>query len=613
MTSPFPSYLRDLVGPPERLSVSEWADRHRHLPATDPKPGPWRTDTTPFIREVMDAAADPAVEELVVMAGAQVGKSRLLENVAGYIADEDPADMLMVCARDQDCRTVADTRLLPMLQASPRIRTLCGGVEPTHESWKFRACTLFLAASNSPAGLASKSCRVVLLDEIGKWPDSIKQEGNPIDLARQRTNAFAGRRKIIAVSSATTDRHGIAPEYDRTDRRTYRVPCPHCGHHQELVWTQVKFEGRDPNDLDGKVWYECESCGGKWDDVQKRKAVAKGVWAPGGVEVGKDGKVKVERPARSRGYHIVGLLSPFRPMADFVSRFLKAHKNRSKLGVFFRSDLGVPWMDTVDDRPDIDAESARSDYSMLEVPDGVEVLTAGVDVGKHESHWVVRGWKKGLESWLIDRGVGPSLEAIVEDLLQRDFGGHQVRMLFCDSGYDTTRVLKISHRYRNRMRPIRGDTKINQMIVAHNVEKLPDGRPVKRGIKRFSLHVDLFKNELASLRAREIWKLPKDIDDNYLQHMDAETLVLDDKGKERWVPKTEGAANHFFDCENYALAAAWALGGWRVNEAPAKPSQAPKRTAAKPAAPKAQAPARRGPVGSLRRGGRNNRRRPFGG
>ena len=37
--------------PRPRLTVAEWADRHRIVPpGTSPEPGPWRTDRTPYLR-----------------------------------------------------------------------------------------------------------------------------------------------------------------------------------------------------------------------------------------------------------------------------------------------------------------------------------------------------------------------------------------------------------------------------------------------------------------------------------------------------------------------------------------------------------------------------------
>ena len=44
------------ISPEPALVVSEWADRHRMLGSRgSAEPGPWRTERTPYLREVMDA------------------------------------------------------------------------------------------------------------------------------------------------------------------------------------------------------------------------------------------------------------------------------------------------------------------------------------------------------------------------------------------------------------------------------------------------------------------------------------------------------------------------------------------------------------------------------
>lgn len=40
------------------------------------RPGRWKTATTPYLREIMDAFTDPEVEEIVVVKAAQTGGHR---------------------------------------------------------------------------------------------------------------------------------------------------------------------------------------------------------------------------------------------------------------------------------------------------------------------------------------------------------------------------------------------------------------------------------------------------------------------------------------------------------------------------------------------------------
>ena len=44
----------------------------------------------------MDAVSDPEVEEIVVMAATQCGKTEVISCIVGYHIDQDPAPMLVV-------------------------------------------------------------------------------------------------------------------------------------------------------------------------------------------------------------------------------------------------------------------------------------------------------------------------------------------------------------------------------------------------------------------------------------------------------------------------------------------------------------------------------------
>lgn len=65
----------DNFRPPENLTVDEWADKYRILPASSAEAGPWRTSRTPYLREPMRAFTDPNVQRIVMVASSQVGKA----------------------------------------------------------------------------------------------------------------------------------------------------------------------------------------------------------------------------------------------------------------------------------------------------------------------------------------------------------------------------------------------------------------------------------------------------------------------------------------------------------------------------------------------------------
>jgi len=74
-----------MLRPPPQLTVSEWAERHRMLGSrASAEPGPWRTNRTPYLKDVMDAlsAVHPA-RRVVFMKGAQVPAPQVIARCCG--------------------------------------------------------------------------------------------------------------------------------------------------------------------------------------------------------------------------------------------------------------------------------------------------------------------------------------------------------------------------------------------------------------------------------------------------------------------------------------------------------------------------------------------------
>ena len=88
---------------PEDLTVSEHADKYRVLGGEAAVPGPWRTDRTPYLREIMDHfGEDGGPEEVVICTGTQIGKSEVLLNCLLYVIAQDPSPTMMVIPRAED-------------------------------------------------------------------------------------------------------------------------------------------------------------------------------------------------------------------------------------------------------------------------------------------------------------------------------------------------------------------------------------------------------------------------------------------------------------------------------------------------------------------------------
>ena len=231
----------------------------------------------------MDACSDPTVKEVVVMAGAQLGKSEALLNIIGYHRDHDPCPILMLQPTESMAQSFSKDRVASgLLRSTP---CLFGKVKDprardsnnTTLHKVFPGGSISLVGANSPAGLASRPIRIVLADEVDRFPASAGSEGDPLSLARKRTSTF-WNRKIIAVSTPTIKGVSrIEDAYEKSDKREYYVPCKHCEHEQTLKWASVRWVDRDPDTAS----YLCDECATLWTDADRRWSVRNGRWVAG--------------------------------------------------------------------------------------------------------------------------------------------------------------------------------------------------------------------------------------------------------------------------------------------------------------------------------------------
>src|SRR5687767_174985 len=189
----FWSREKTALRPPERIPVSEWADRYRTLsPIHSSRPGRWETSFTPYLREILNAVSDPEVEKITILSSTQVGKTECLLNAIGYLVDQDPGPTLLVMPREEDVISTAARRIRPMIEDSERLR---GHLTGWASDWKqkelgFDRMILYFAGANSPADLASRPIRTLLLDEVDKFPPFSGREADPVSLATERTRTF---------------------------------------------------------------------------------------------------------------------------------------------------------------------------------------------------------------------------------------------------------------------------------------------------------------------------------------------------------------------------------------------------------------------------------------
>lgn len=320
------------------------------------------------MRGVMDACSDPAVHEVVVMAGAQLGKTEALLNIIGYHVDHDPCPMLVLQPTLEMARAFSKDRLAAgLLDTTPCLkgrvkdsRVRDGGNTTLHKIYPGGAISI--QGANSPSGLASRGVRMVLADEVDRMPASAGSEGDPILLARKRSATFWNRLLVMVSTPTIQGASRIEDAYLASDQRRYHVPCKHCGHFQTLRWQQVKWHENDP----ASARYECEECGTLWDESERAWSVRNGQWV-------------AEEPDRTVvGFTISGLYSPWTTLADAVAEFLQVRKHPDQLRVWTNTYLAETWQDRGEELADWMLIERRE--ALLPVRAEISLITAGVDV-----------------------------------------------------------------------------------------------------------------------------------------------------------------------------------------------------------------------------------------
>ena len=431
--------------PPPDQTVSEWSDAERRLSSeSSAEPGRWRTSRAEYQRGMMDALNDPEIETVVIMSSAQIGKTELLLNTIGYYIGQDPAPILCLQPTLEMAKTFSKDRLAPMVRDTPALfgklndpRSRDGENTLFHK--KFPGGHITMAGANSPASLASRPIRIVLCDEVDRYPVSAGTEGDPVNLARKRTTTFWNRRIVLTSTPTVKGASRIEDAYTASDQRRFFVPCPHCGTYQVLKWGG-KDEAFGIKWDDSGAWYLCEACGVMITEQEKLRMISQGEWRI----TGKPGKVA--------GFHINELYSPWVSWETVVHDFLEAKKSPETLQVWINTALGETYEEQGEGLEGHVLQIRQGEYSTeKDIPAEVLVITAGADVQDDRVEVEFIGWGHGEESWSLDYLVlngDPAQDAVwdrLDDERARRFkhplyGDMTTAITFVDSGYMTDRV-----------------------------------------------------------------------------------------------------------------------------------------------------------------------------
>lgn len=584
MRNPLSSILRDAWTPADRREPWRWCEDHIKSIPYSPLPGPFRSENSPWIREVMAAIVDPKIRLVSIIAAVQSSKTTSPELTLCYIIANLPGPCLWLDQTDEDAKDESESRLQKLFESCEPVKKLF----PKNKN-KQRNCTihfsngmtLWLLGAYNKTNLQRRSIRWLFGDETWRWPVGHMAE------AEARTTAFGWLGKCVFMSQGGEENDDTHRKFETTDMREWHYKCPKCGKYIPYKWENVEWDD-DCKDENGEYDFskinhstalKCPECGEYFEDSDRMRRI-----------LNKDGKFIALNPNASKenvGFHWNALASmSWGKLAELYLRAkIAARKGDSSLlQQFYQKRLALAWREFAEDyRLEIasgsynsgdvwDEEAGFNKLGEIIAPPFAEneviapLRIMSVDVQMNCFYLVVRAWSINGSSRLLWHEKVLTWEDIEE--IQKRFRILD-NLVFVDAGYNSFEVYK--HCGERNWIALMGDNRANFF------HRLPNGKTVLRFyspvkyifISRYvkcrmhfwsNLNV---KDTLARIRRNQnpadgaTWEVPTDISEDYLKQMESEHRI---KKGNSWIWEQIGnRPNHYLDCEAMNCAGALML------------------------------------------------------
>lgn len=593
-------YVRSFFRYEKRRTPSQWCEDELVLPQgkQETEPGKVSFKKRPYLREPIDAFADPTLTDIVFVGPTRIGKTFFLRMAFAYSVAGDPAPALWVDSTEDKGKDISRKELQPLVEANPilRDRKPKQAKNYTDTRMMFPAAALTIVGGNSDAQVAGDTVKRVFGNELDKWRGATDKEAAIAELVRHRTESFDDERKHGWSCTPTLEEMLTWQYHLRGDQRKWHCICQRCLFPQQLLWDRVWW---DP---------EAKITETKWDLARvKSSARYRCVNATCTAHEGPEGWTDAERVAAItdsrahwqatavgepgwRSYHLNGLYGPLKSnnVGALAVDFLSARNTGffSDRQDFWNSRMGMPWRENVSEittqkfcaREAVPFGDGR--YFRGQLPAGFKpaFIIIGGDVQTNRIPFVVRACDLAGNSFTIDHGNAPTwkdLEQVQEDY--RKLGGES--FVIIDINFEDRRAETLEAIYTRKARGWLGAegfelakdlVRLEQANVYLGGKKQAEKHEVtKLVISTYQFKVELEKRFTGEIARWFSYQLPlaaseielEEQSDYYKQLLDERRVPrkIRTAGKPAFEWKSRTGNNHAFDCEVYIHALLWVL------------------------------------------------------
>lgn len=572
---------------PERIPPWKWCEENvKNIPYS-PIPGHFKSANSPWVREVMEAMADPDIRIVSIVAPVQSSKTISAELCLCYIIANFPSPCLWLSQTDADAKDQAEARLHKLFSECDAVKKLFPAdrhKKKTQTVFFSNGMTLWVLGAHAKSNLQSRSIRWLIGDETWQWPNGHMQQ------AEARVTAFGWLGKCIFLSQGGMENDDTHRKFETTDMREWEFKCPKCGKYQPYKWSNIEWdknyrdgEGRmDFAKVRSSVRLVCEFCKHEIadSDANRKLLNSSAKFVPQNPNA----------PTTKAGFHWNSLASM--SWGELAEMYLRAKESCRRgdledLKNFYQKRLALPWGDleedfTLDISPsgyrmgdDWESEAAVGAKGAILPPphenkNRVRLRFLTVDVQMDHFYAVVRSWDCDASSRLVYCAKLQTWEDV--EILQNRFGVFP-QLVFVDAGYSTFEVYRNCAKHNwtalmgdgRRDFPHRVNGKITQRFYSTARHPLVSDRKCRM---HYWSNLGI-KDTLARLRSNQnpdegsTWEVPSDVPEEYLKMLDSEQRV---KKGNSWEWRQIGKRpNHYWDCEAMQVCAAYMMKLFKVD------------------------------------------------
>lgn len=554
---------------PERIPPWKWCEENvKNIPYS-PIPGHFKSANSPWVREVMEAMADPDIRIVSIVAPVQSSKTISAELCLCYIIANFPGPCLWLSQTDADAKDQAEARLHKLFSECDAVKKLFPAdrhKKKTQTVFFSNGMTLWVLGAHAKSNLQSRSIRWLIGDETWQWPNGHMQQ------AEARVTAFGWLGKCIFLSQGGMENDDTHRKFETTDMREWEFKCPKCGKYQPYKWSNIEWdknyrdgEGRmDFAKVRSSVRLVCEFCKHEIadSDANRRLLNSSAKFVPQNPNA----------PTTKAGFHWNSLASM--SWGELAEMYLRAKEScrRGDLEEDFTLDISPSGYRMGDDWESEGAVGAKG--AVLPPPhenkNRVRLRFLTVDVQMDHFYAVVRSWACDASSRLVYCAKLQTWEDV--EILQNRFGVFP-QLVFVDAGYSTFEVYRNCAKHNwtalmgdgRRDFPHRVNGKITQRFYSTARHPLVSDRKCRM---HYWSNLGI-KDTLARLRSNQnpdegsTWEVPSDVPEEYLKMLDSEQRV---KNGNSWEWRQIGKRpNHYWDCEAMQVCAAYMMKLFKVD------------------------------------------------